>query len=298
MKVLVIEDTREVLDIITLCLSVRWPDSNLITAQSGATGLNFFKTENPDLVLLDLGLPDIDGMDVLEQIRKSSTVPIIIVTGRGEEKSRVKGLEGGADDYIVKPFSHNELLARIRAVMRRGARKNSIADDGVVKGSGISIDFAGHILKVDGQEVSLAPTEWNLLAHLASRDGKVATHKELAESVWGVDQMDPAAIKMPSAASASSSAMMPSHQKSSAPTAASATASSSAAKRPTPRPNSRSRLPEWKRPPAIAGGRCISRPAVTEATLSRQGLLGPPHNPARCPGSARSTSCALRRPYQ
>lgn len=196
MKVLVIEDTQEVLDIITLCLSVRWPDSNLITTQSGATGLNFFKTENPDLVLLDLGLPDIDGMDVLEQIRKSSTVPIIIVTGRGEEKSRVKGLEGGADDYIVKPFSHNELLARIRAVMRRGARKNSIADDGVVKGSGISIDFAGHILKVDGQEVSLAPTEWNLRAHLASRDGKVATHKELAESVWGVDQMDPAAIKM------------------------------------------------------------------------------------------------------
>jgi two-component system KDP operon response regulator KdpE len=195
-KVLVIEDTQEVLDIITLCLSVRWPDSNVITAQSGMTGLSHFKSDNPDLVLLDLGLPDIDGMDVLEQIRKSSAVPIIIVTGRGEEKSRVKGLEGGADDYIVKPFSHNELLARVRAVMCRVARKSAASDDGLVKGSGITIDFAGHILKVDGQEVSLAPTEWNLLAHLAGREGKVATHKDLAESVWGVEQMDPAAIKM------------------------------------------------------------------------------------------------------
>ncbi len=196
MKVLVIEDTQEVLDIISLCLSVRWPDSNVVATPSGSTGLDLFRSESPDLVLLDLGLPDLDGMDVLEHIRKVSSVPIIIVTGRGEEKSRVKGLEGGADDYIVKPFSHNELLARIRAVMRRGVRKSAQSDDGVVKGRGISIDFAGHILMVDGQEVSLAPTEWSLLAQLAGRDGKVATHKDLAESVWGVDQMDPAAIKM------------------------------------------------------------------------------------------------------
>ncbi len=196
MKVLVIEDTQEVLDIITLCLSVRWPDSSVVTTPSGSAALALFKSESPDLVLLDLGLPDIDGMDVLEQIRNASSVPIIVVTGRGEEKSRVKGLEGGADDYIVKPFSHNELLARIRAVMRRGERKQSQSDDGEVKGSGISIDFSGYILKVDGQEVSLAPTEWSLLAQLSGRDGKVATHKDLAESVWGVEQMDPAAIKM------------------------------------------------------------------------------------------------------
>lgn len=119
MKVLVVEDSPDIVDMISLCFELRWPEAKVVSTAEGNKGINMVRTENPDLVILDLGLPDIDGFEVLKNVRTFSNVPVIIVTVRGDEVDKVRGLELGADDYITKPFSHIELLARIQAVLRR-----------------------------------------------------------------------------------------------------------------------------------------------------------------------------------
>ena len=119
MKVLIIEDNSAVVEAVSLCFHLRWIETKTISAMEGVRGLELMKAESPDLVILDLGLPDMDGFDVLNRIREISDVPVIILTVRGDEASKARGLEVGADDYIVKPFSHIELLARVKAVLRR-----------------------------------------------------------------------------------------------------------------------------------------------------------------------------------
>jgi DNA-binding response OmpR family regulator len=196
MKVLVIEDAPEIVDTIQLCVSIRWPDSTVVSTPKGQEGPQLVEQVSPDIVLLDLALPDTDGLSVLQDIRRFSDVPIIIVSVRDEPLTRVKGLEMGADDYITKPFSHTELLARIKAVLRR-TFKAEFGDQGsTVVGRGVTVDVARRRVFRDNEEVNLSPTEWNLLSYLLRNEGKVISHELLAERIWGSDHVTDSAIKM------------------------------------------------------------------------------------------------------
>ena len=130
MKALIIEDAPDIVETISLCFELRWPEVEVISTAEGNKGLTLAETESPDIIILDLGLPDTDGFEVLKDIRSFSNVPIIIVTVRGDEMDRVRGLEMGADDYITKPFSHLELLARMKAVLRRTSMPELQAHEG------------------------------------------------------------------------------------------------------------------------------------------------------------------------
>lgn len=145
------------------------------------------EAESPDIVILDLGLPDLDGFDVLRQVRAFSDVPIIILTVRGEEINKVKGLELGADDYIVKPFAPAELLARVKAVLRRSQMPELRGDEKPIVTPKLSINLATREIIREGRIVKLSPTEFNLLYQLVRNQGKVLSHQMLLEKVWGSD---------------------------------------------------------------------------------------------------------------
>ena len=196
MKVLVVEDAPEIADFIHMCFNIRWPGTVMVATEKGSDGAHLVQTEAPDIVIFGLGLLDADGHEVLREIRRFSDVPVIIVSARGDEVDRVKGLEMGSDDYIVKPFYPTELLARVRAVLRRTRMPELMGDPGVANGRGLSVDLAGYRLLVDGHEVTLTPTEWKLLSYFVRNEGRVASHRLLAEKVWGAEYPDGSAIKM------------------------------------------------------------------------------------------------------
>lgn len=190
MKILIIEDAQEIVDTITLCFELRWPGVQVISTPEGRQGLILAETESPDIIILDLGLPDMEGFDVLKEIRFTSNTPIIIVTVRDTEIDRVRGLELGADDYVAKPFSHIELLARIQAVLRRTSMSPFKVEQKPFHNSRMSIDFDTGTVTVEGQPINLTPTEYNLLNYLAINIGTTLTHRALLEKVWGEDYID------------------------------------------------------------------------------------------------------------
>jgi len=190
LKILVIEDSKEIVEAISLCLELRWPGVEIVPTPMGKQGIALAKTELLDVIMLDIGLPDIDGFEVLKDIRSFSNVPIIIVTVRDEEIDKVKGLELGADDYITKPFSHMELLARIQAVLRRLQMPEDKAEENSFRSPRLTIDLTTQIVIVDGQLVKLTPTEYNLLHYLVVNVGNTLTHRALLEKVWGEDYVD------------------------------------------------------------------------------------------------------------
>lgn len=196
MKALIVEDAPEIVETIRLCISIRWPGTTVLSTARGNDAPSIIEAESPDIVVLDLGLPDIDGLDVLKQVRTFSDVPILIVTVRGDELSRVKGLEMGADDYLVKPFSHTEFLARMWAVLRRTNRLEMGGAGGLITGKDFSIDLAARRVFVNSKEIDLAPTEWNLFSYLVRNEGKVVPQAVLAERVWGTSEVESSAIKM------------------------------------------------------------------------------------------------------
>jgi two-component system KDP operon response regulator KdpE len=185
-----IEDNPDIVESVSLVLKLRWPDAHLIGAAEGGQGLSMAKSESPDLIILDLGLPDMDGFEVLQTIRSFTDKPIVILTARTGEMDKLKGLEMGADDYITKPFSHTELLARMRAVLRRTERFKF--DTGVKPFSAghIYVDFTSRIVNRNGLPVKLTPTEYNLLTYLMMNEGAVLTHRALLEKVWGEQYTD------------------------------------------------------------------------------------------------------------
>jgi two-component system KDP operon response regulator KdpE len=183
MKVLLIEDDKEIIDAISLAFQIRWPEAQLISTRLGQKGCDLVETESPDLVILDLGLPDINGFEVLRQIRLFSQVPTIILTVRSEEADIVKGLEWGADDYITKPFRQLEFLARVKALIRR----QSGAEADTVTYGRLRLDATIGQLFSDGQEIALTVTENHIMAHLMKNGGRPVTHASLAEAVWGDD---------------------------------------------------------------------------------------------------------------
>ena len=155
----------------------------VLTAGDGAGALALARTRRPDAIVLDLGLPKIDGLDVIRALRRDSAVPIVILSARGDETDRVTGLELGADDYVVKPFSPKELVARVRAVLRRvEARPNP--DQLIVTGD-LEVDLARRRVTADGRRVDLTPTEFELLATLAREPGRVWTRSQLLDAVHG-----------------------------------------------------------------------------------------------------------------
>jgi two-component system KDP operon response regulator KdpE len=184
MKVLVIEDDREIVEAISLAFRIRWPEAQLISTHLGEKGTELVEKESPDIVILDLGLPDISGFDVLKQIRLFSSVPIIILTVRADEADIVKGLEWGADDYIVKPFRQLELLSRVQVQLRRQSSPSEAAP--LVYGR-LRFDPSTRQLLCGEKEVNLTATESQIIYQLMRNAGRVVTHAAVAEGVWGED---------------------------------------------------------------------------------------------------------------
>ncbi len=190
MKVLVIEDNYDIQEAISLTFELNWPDAKVISAIEGTDGITKAETDSPDIIILDLGLPDIDGFKVLKEIRNFSDIPVIILTVRSEVMDRIRGLELGADDYIVKPFNHMELLARVRAVLRRSHVPELKEVEKPFITPNLSIDFAARIVTKDGNQIKLTPTEFNLLRYLVRNEGKVLSHHALLEKIWGEEYVD------------------------------------------------------------------------------------------------------------
>ncbi|MAG35588.1 MAG: DNA-binding response regulator [Dehalococcoidia bacterium] len=195
MKALIVEDEPDVAELVALCLSSRWPGTTIVSTDQGTNVLQLVEAEAPDIVILDLGLPDKDGVEVLQELRMVSQTPVLVLTARGGRADRVQGLEFGADDYLAKPFFPAELLARVRAVLRRTRMPELREEEEVLEGHGLSINFTRRLLTVKGSEVALTPTEWRLLTCLARNEGMVVTHQVLSARVWGGPTVGPATIK-------------------------------------------------------------------------------------------------------
>jgi DNA-binding response OmpR family regulator len=182
--VLLAEDDRELLRLVRRSLELA--GYRVLSAQDGATALELASTENLALILLDIGLPGMDGLTVCRRVREFSEVYVIMITAWGREEDIIRGLEAGADDYLPKPFGVDQLLARVKAVLRR-ARPTAEKPRASYQYGGLVIDFAAHRVTIDGAEVKLTPTEYQLLATLASHPGLVLTQHQLLERVWGQD---------------------------------------------------------------------------------------------------------------
>jgi DNA-binding response OmpR family regulator len=190
MKVLVVDDDPDIVEAVSICFALRWPDAELVDAPDGTTALSTFEAEDPDVVILDLGLPDMNGLEVCRTIREDSQVPILILTARGGELNKVQGLEMGADDYITKPFSHLELLARIKAVMRRATAPPPGGEGEAFEEGDFKFDFAAHRVFAGDVPVQLTKTEYGLLFHLTKNYPNVVQHKTLLAKVWGREYID------------------------------------------------------------------------------------------------------------
>ncbi len=190
MKVVVIDDSPEIIEVVSLCFQLRWSGANVISAPTGAKGLDLIEAESPDIIILDIGLPDMDGFQVLRELRRFSQVPVIMLTVKGEDTDVAKGLELGADDYITKPFSHIELLARVHAVLRRVQGLPVSSEERPFVSGKLSVDFAGNEVKVEGKPVKLTSTESKLLYHLIRNEGRLISHENLLTKVWGETYAD------------------------------------------------------------------------------------------------------------
>ncbi len=183
MRVLVVDDEPDVRALVGTALAYSPVDVELLEAGDGDEALRLVRSRSPDIVILDLALPMRDGFSVLEEIRRESSLPVIVLTARGMEHDKIRGLELGADDYMTKPFSPRELVARIQTVMRRSAPLK--LDPGTIERGDIRIDLAARQVFRRGEEVRLTPTEFNLLVELAARAGEAVSHEALLVKVWG-----------------------------------------------------------------------------------------------------------------
>jgi two-component system, OmpR family, KDP operon response regulator KdpE len=179
-RILVVDDDRQLLRALRINLTARGYD--VVLAPDGATALAAASRQTPELVVLDLGLPDMDGVEVVEGLRGWSTVPVIVLSARDQEASKVRALDAGADDYVTKPFGMDELLARVRAALRRGA---PAPQEPVVATEAFTVDLAARRVTRDGADVRLTPTEWHLLEVLVRNAGKLVAHRQLLQEVWG-----------------------------------------------------------------------------------------------------------------
>ena len=182
--ILVVEDDAPIRNLI--CVTLGTHDYKYLTADDGATAIMEASSHNPDVVFLDLGLPDMDGVEVIRRIRSWSQMPIIVISARGEDHDKIEALDTGADDYLTKPFSVDELLARLRVTLRRLSRSGSDGtEDAMFENGALKIDYAAGCVFLSEEEIHLTPMEYRLLCLLARNCGKVLTHKYITQQIWG-----------------------------------------------------------------------------------------------------------------
>ncbi len=183
--ILVVEDDTSIRNLMTTTLKAH--DYRYLTASNGETAILEASSHNPDIVLLDLGLPDMDGVEIIEKIRTWSNMPIIVISARSEDTDKIDALDAGADDYLTKPFSVEELLARLRVTQRRliMMQKESPAEAAVFTNAALRIDYAAGCVYLNGEELHLTPIEYKLLCLLSKNVGKVLTHTFITQSIWG-----------------------------------------------------------------------------------------------------------------
>ena len=190
MKILIVDDDPDIVEAVNICFALRWPDAEVLEAPDGRTALDRLDRDEPDVVILDLGLPDMDGFEVCEEIRKTSQVPVLILTARGGDLNKVRGLELGADDYITKPFSHIELLDRIRAVLRRASAPLPGGNEAPFEMGGMSFDFRAREVRFKNERMQLTAIEYSLLYHLTKNWPRAVLNKTLLAKVWGREYVD------------------------------------------------------------------------------------------------------------
>ncbi len=183
MRVLIVEDEQSIIEAIRVALEFRWPEVSVVSSLTGKEGIKLVEEETPDVVILDINLPDTSGFKVLKEIREFSNVPVIILTVRSEDADVLKGLETGADDYIIKPFNVLTLLARIKAVLRRTGKPD--LKEGATAIGPLAIDFINQKVKVHGRPVKLTPVEYRLLVLLVKNRGKTVPNRRIMEELWG-----------------------------------------------------------------------------------------------------------------
>jgi len=187
-KVLVVEDEAEMRSFVTTLLDSH--DYAAVAAEDGAEGLRLATQHNPDVILLDLGLPDMRGLELLRKIREWTQTPVIILSVRDREDQKVEALDEGADDYLTKPFGSNELLARVRVSLRHVAQRDTEDDSRLFETGDLTVDLADHRVFVREERVSLTDTEYRLLRTMIRHAGKVLTHRFLLKEVWGPNYVD------------------------------------------------------------------------------------------------------------
>jgi two-component system KDP operon response regulator KdpE len=190
MKILVVDDEPDVVESIRLGFALQWREVDVLGAASGEVALDIVEREAPDLVLLDIGLPGQDGFEVLRELRAFSDVPVVMLTARDDAMDKVKGLELGADDYVTKPFNHLELMARVRAVLRRHDMPAPASRAPSFRSGDLEVDFARQEARLRGEHLDLTPTEYKLLYHLVRNAGHVLQHGTLLAKVWGREYVD------------------------------------------------------------------------------------------------------------
>lgn len=179
---LIVEDDKQIRNFINF--SLKSQDYNCVEASTGKEALNIIATQNLSMIVLDLGLPDIDGIEIIKQVRSFSDIPIIVVSSRDQDNEKVEALDAGADDYLTKPFSIKEFLARIRVVFRHsGNSKKDVA--AIYKVADLEIDLEKHTVVLEGKEIHFTPMEYNVLTLLVKNAGKVLTHNYILKEVWG-----------------------------------------------------------------------------------------------------------------
>ena len=185
LSILLVEDEKNICDFISTSLSAQ--DYRISTAHTGKEALPIITSQCPDLILLDLGLPDMDGMEIIRQVRTWSSVPIIVLSARTQEQEKVRALDLGADDYLTKPIGTSELLARIRTALRHSNRLNT--DSPLYKrpfhAKGLTIDFEKHLVSVDGKDVHLTQIEFKIISLLVQNSGRVMTYDTIISNIWG-----------------------------------------------------------------------------------------------------------------
>lgn len=183
--ILVVEDDASVRNLMTTTLKAH--EYRYLTASNGESAILEASSHNPDIVLLDLGLPDMDGVEVIEKIRSWSNMPIIVISARSEDTDKIDALDAGADDYLTKPFSVEELLARLRVTQRRLAlmQNESPAESSVFTNGALRVDYAAGCAYLNGEELHLTPIEYKLLCLLSKNVGKVLTHTFITQNIWG-----------------------------------------------------------------------------------------------------------------
>lgn len=183
--ILVVEDDTPIRNLITTTLEAH--GYRFLTAENGASAILEASSHNPDTIMLDLGLPDMDGVEVIKKTRSWSNVPIIVISARSEDTDKIDALDAGADDYLTKPFSVDELLARLRVALRRQnvIQKSGEDESAVYINGGLKIDYAAGCAYMDGEELHLTPIEYKLLCLLSRNTGKVLTHTFITKEIWG-----------------------------------------------------------------------------------------------------------------